>query len=197
LPDHTPTTAPGTLPGRARATRKAHHRRARLGSTSPLRCSPCPQLPSGSLTLNTAQLHDGPQILTLLATNAAGNTTSVQSPTVVVDNDGPPAPSSLTATALGGGSEAVDLSWSDPASPPQPGSGAFVQLCQTSCGAAIAVNGSGGAQLTAPGPGTYTIRLWLVDQVGRGSAATRRRLQSSCRPHTHHLAALRRRSRPH
>ena len=132
---------------------------------------PCPQLPSGSLSLNTAQLHDGAQTLTLLVTNAAGNTTSVQSPTVLVDNDGPPAPTSLTATAVGGGSDAVDLSWSDPANPPQPVSGAFAQLCQTSCRAAVAVNGSGGAQLTAPGPGTYTIRLWLVDQAGRGSAA--------------------------
>jgi hypothetical protein len=132
---------------------------------------PCPQLSSGSLELNTTQLHDGPQTLTLLVTNAAGNTTTVQSPTVVVDNNGPPAPTSLTATAVGGGSDAIDLSWSDPANPPQPVSGAFAQLCQTSCGAAIAVNGSGGAQVTAPGPGTYTIRLWLVDQAGRGSAA--------------------------
>jgi hypothetical protein len=132
---------------------------------------PCPQLSSGSLELNTTQLHDGPQTLTLLVTNAAGNTTTVQSPTVVVDNNGPPAPSSLTATAVGGGSDAVDLSRSDPANPPQPVSGAFVQLCQATCGAAIPVNGSGGAQVTATGPGTYTIRLWLVDQAGRGSAA--------------------------
>jgi hypothetical protein len=132
---------------------------------------PCPELSSESLELNTTQLHDGAQTLTLLVTNAAGNTTSVQSPTVVVDNNGPPAPSSLTATAVGGGSDAVDLSWSDPKSPPQPVSGAFVQLCQAACGAAIAVNGSGGAQVTAPEAGTYTIRLWLVDQAGRGSAA--------------------------
>jgi len=132
---------------------------------------PCPQLSSGSLELNTTELHDGAQTLTLLVTDAAGNTTTVQSPTVVVDNNGPPAPTSLTATAVGGGSEAIELSWSDPANPPQPVSGAFAQLCQTSCGTAIAVNGSGGAQITAPGPGTYTIRLWLLDQAGRGSAA--------------------------
>jgi hypothetical protein len=132
---------------------------------------PCPQLSYGSVELNTTQLRDGAQTLTLLVTNAAGNTTTVQSPTVVVDNNGPTAPTSLTATAVGGGSDAIDLSWSDPANPPQPVSGAFAQLCQASCGAAIAVNGSGGAQIAAPGPGTYTIRLWLVDQAGRGSAA--------------------------
>jgi hypothetical protein len=33
----------------------------------------------------------------------------------VRDDDGPPAPSSLTATPVGGGSDAVELSWSDPA----------------------------------------------------------------------------------
>ena len=132
---------------------------------------PCPQMPSGSLSVNTTQLHDGSQTLTLLVTNAAGNTTTVQSPTVVVDNNGPPAPTSLTATAVGGGSDTVDLSWSDPPNPPQPVSGAFAQLCQAICGTTFAINGSGAAQITAPGPGTYTVRVWLVDQAGRGSAA--------------------------
>jgi hypothetical protein len=132
---------------------------------------PCPQLSSGSLEPNTTEMHDGAQTLTLLVTDAAGNTTPVQSPTVVVDNNGPPAPQSLTATAVGGGSDTIDLSWSDPANPPQPVSGAFAQLCQTTCGTAMPLNGSGGAQITAPAPGTYTIRLWLIDQAGRGSAA--------------------------
>ena len=131
---------------------------------------PCPQLPSATLSVNTSELHDGAQTLTLLVTSAAGNTTSVQSPILVVDNDGPPAPASLTATAVGGGSDVVDLSWSNPANPPEPVTGGFAQLCQTLCDAATAVNGSGGAQLSAPGPGTYTIRLWLVDQAERGSA---------------------------
>ena len=41
---------------------------------------PCPQLPQGSLSVNTTQLPDGPQQLDLFATNAAGNTTTIQSP---------------------------------------------------------------------------------------------------------------------
>ena len=81
---------------------------------------PCPQLSSGSLELNTTALHDGAQTLTLLVSNAAGNTSTVQSPAVIVDNNGPPAPTRLTATAVGGGSDALDLSWSDPANAPQP-----------------------------------------------------------------------------
>ena len=48
-------------------------------------------------------------------------------------------PSSLTATAVGGGSDAIDLSWSNPTNPPEPVSGAFAQLCQTACGATIAI----------------------------------------------------------
>jgi hypothetical protein len=132
---------------------------------------PCPELPSGSLAVNTSQLHDGTQTVTLLVTNAAGNTATIQSPPLTVDNNGPPAPANLTATPVGAGSDVIDLSWSNPANPPEPVSGAFAQLCQASCGTAQPLNGSGGAQLTAPGPGTYTIRLWLVDQAGKGSAA--------------------------
>jgi len=132
---------------------------------------PCPQVPAGSISLDTTQLHDGPQTLTLLVTDAAGNTTTMQSPTIIVDNNGPTAPTSLTASAVGGDPNSVDLSWSDPADPPEPVSGAFAQLCQTSCGTPVPINGSGGAQITAPAPGAYTIRLWLVDQAGRGSAA--------------------------
>ena len=105
-----------------------------LGSDrrSTLRCCPCRQLSSGSLSLTTAQLHDGLRTVTLLVTNAAGNTTSVQSPRIVVDDDGPPAPASLIATAVGNGSDEGDRSSSEPPNPLQPVSGAFAQLCQTS-----------------------------------------------------------------
>ena len=54
----------------------------------------CPELPSGQLQVNTLELPDGARARQLKLTNAAGNTTVVQGPTVVVDNNGPPAPSS-------------------------------------------------------------------------------------------------------
>lgn len=134
---------------------------------------PCPQLPAGQVTVNTLMLHDGLQTITLLATNAAGNTASVQSPPVTVDNNGPPAPSNLTAGAVGPGSNVVNLAWSNPMTPPQPISGAQAQLCQATCAPPVAVSPGGSAQLTAAGPGAYTVRLFLSDSAGKtGAAAT-------------------------
>jgi hypothetical protein len=43
-----------------------------------------------------------------------------------------------------------------------------VQLCQIACPAAVTVGSSGAAQITAPGPGLYTVRFWLLDSQGRG-----------------------------
>ena len=131
---------------------------------------PCPQLPSGSVMANTAQLHDGPQIVTLLVSNAAQNTTSVQSPTVVVDNNGPPAPSSFVVAPVAGSTSMVRMTWSNPGSPPEPISGGVAQLCAASCSATVAVSDSGSATLGVPGPGSYGVRLWLTDTAGRGSA---------------------------
>ena len=66
-------------------------------------------------------LADGAQTLSVLATNAAGNTETVESPSVVVDNNGPAAPSQLSATAITGSTTAVQLTWSDPLNPPRAG----------------------------------------------------------------------------
>jgi hypothetical protein len=130
---------------------------------------PCPQLPTGSLSVNTTALRDGPQTVTLIATNAAGTTTTAQSPTVVIDNNGPPAPTALSAAAIAGSTQAVQLTWSDPLNPPQPVAAAQAQLCQgASCSAPVTVSSAGAAQLAVPGPGTYGIRLWLTDSAGEG-----------------------------
>lgn len=131
----------------------------------------CPELPSGQLQVNTLEIPDGPEQISLKLTNAAGNTTVVQGPTVVIDNNGPPAPSSLTAGAASSKSNVIDLAWSDPANPPEPIQDAYAQLCQASCETALQVNSSGGAQITAPTAGTYTVRVWLTDTAGRGSSA--------------------------
>jgi hypothetical protein len=129
---------------------------------------PCPQQPSGSLSVDTRRLADGPHSFSLLVSDAAGNTQVVTSPTVVVDNYGPPAPGALTATAKGGGSNVIALAWRNPVNAPAPVTAAQVQLCQETCPAAITVGSSGAAQVTAPGPGLYTVRLWLLDSHGRG-----------------------------
>ena len=132
---------------------------------------PCPDLPSGSVGVNTTMLADGAQTLSLLVTNAAGNTATVQSPSVVVDNNGPPAPGQLSASAISGSTSAVQLTWSDPLNPPEPIASAEAELCQATCGSPVTLIAGGSAQLAVPGPGTYGIRLWLIDTAGRGGPA--------------------------
>jgi hypothetical protein len=129
---------------------------------------PCPQVPSGSLSVDTRRVSDGPHTFSLVVTDAAGNSQVVTSPTVVVDNNGPAAPTAFTATAKGGGSNVIALAWRNPTNPPAPITAAMVQLCEGSCPAATTVNSTGAAQITAPGPGLYSVRLWLLDNQGRG-----------------------------
>jgi hypothetical protein len=131
----------------------------------------CPELPADQLEINTLELPDGPEHISLQLTNAAGNTTVAQGPTVVIDNNGPPAASSLTAAAATSTSNLIDLAWSDPPNPPEPVQDAYAQLRQATCQTPVQVSPSGGAQITAAAAGTYTVRLWLTDTAGRGSSA--------------------------
>jgi hypothetical protein len=85
---------------------------------------------------------------------------------VIVDNNGPPPPTGLTAT-LQPGSTAIALTWSNPANPPAPISSAMAQLCTATCTPATPVDPAQ-ATLTAPGPGIYSARVWLLDTAGRG-----------------------------
>jgi hypothetical protein len=146
---------------------------ATLGASAQESCDftetvPCPQLEPGQLNVETAHFPDGRAELSLVVTDAAGNTTVVTSPPLVIDNNGPAAPGSFTASPVGAGSDVVNLAWSAPMNPPEPVTGAFAQLCQASCGPVVTVSPAGAAQITAPGPGSYTARLWLVDSAGKG-----------------------------
>jgi hypothetical protein len=132
------------------------------------RVQPCPQLPAGALSADTTKVADGEHTFSVVVTDAAGNTQTATSPSIVVDNQGPAAPSAFTATAQGGGSTAISLAWRNPPSPAVPVTGAVLQLCQASCAAATAVSPSGAAQTSAPAAGSYTLRLWLLDAQGRG-----------------------------
>jgi hypothetical protein len=129
---------------------------------------PCPELEPAQVNVETTRFPDGRAELALVVSDAAGNTTVVTSPALVIDNDGPAAPASLTASAAGDGSDVVNLAWSDPANPPEPVASAVVQLCQATCAPAVAVSAGGAGQVRVPGPGSYTVRLWLVDSAGKG-----------------------------
>jgi hypothetical protein len=127
---------------------------------------PCPQLQPGVLSVDTTRFLDGRGEVALVATDAAGNTTVATSPALIIDNNGPSAPTSFTASAAA--SLVVNLAWSDPPNPPEPVTGAFAQLCQATCAPAVPVSPAGGGQIKAPGPGSYTVRLWLVDGAAKG-----------------------------
>jgi hypothetical protein len=129
---------------------------------------PCPQLPTGSMSVDTTRVADGPHAFTVTVTDAAGNSQSVTSPELIIDNGGPPAPTEFTATAQSSTSNAINLAWRNPTNPPQPVTGAMAQLCQAVCAAAEPITPSGAAQITAPGAGVYTLKLWLLDSHGRG-----------------------------
>jgi len=70
---------------------------------------PCPQLPGGSLSVDTHRVGDGPHTFTVVVVDAAGNQQTATSPTVVVRNQvaavpppaiaPPPPPPSSTALA--------------------------------------------------------------------------------------------------
>ena len=70
---------------------------------------PCPQLPAGSLSVDTRRVGDGPHTFSLIVVDAAGNQQTATSPTVVVRNQvaavpppaiaPPPPPPSSTALA--------------------------------------------------------------------------------------------------
>ncbi|MDX6680749.1 MAG: hypothetical protein QOG94_788 [Solirubrobacteraceae bacterium] len=128
---------------------------------------PCPQQPAGALNVDTSRVPDGAHAFSLSVTDAAGNSQIATSPTVLVDNNGPPPPT-LTATAQGAGSRVIVLSWRNPPSPPAPIVRAMVQLCQATCPPATTISASGAAQLTVPAAGVYSVRLWLIDANGRG-----------------------------
>jgi hypothetical protein len=135
---------------------------------------PCSDLPSGtSLGFNTASLHDGSQALSLVVTDAAGNTSTVTSSPVVIDNNGPPAPSGLSASAIAGSTMSIQVAWSNPSSLVEPVASAVAQVCglSSSCGSPSSLSDSGSATLPVSGAGSYTVHLWLIDTAGRGSSA--------------------------
>lgn len=137
---------------------------------------PCPpSTGSQTLSLPTTQLSDGKHTLTLVASDAAGNQSNVASEEITVDNAAPLPPVGLSATPTQTGGSTFTVTWSDPQGQLAPITGALYQVCPASgsgsCSTPAAAPAAGPATVTVPGPGSWSIAVWLIDAAGNASPA--------------------------
>ncbi|HEV3072152.1 MAG TPA: Ig-like domain-containing protein [Solirubrobacteraceae bacterium] len=137
---------------------------------------PCP-LSTGAqtLTLATSNLTDGTHTLTLAATDAAGNQSTVATEQIAIDNNPPPPPTGLAASPTQAGSAAFTVTWIEPGGQVAPITEATYQVCPasgpSSCGPATLAPAGGPATVMVPGPGSWNIAVWLTNAAGNGTAA--------------------------
>ena len=135
---------------------------------------PCPSSTgTQTLTLATTQLSDGSHTLTLVATDAAGNQSTVASHNITVENSAPPPPVGLSAIATPAGSSTFTATWTDPTGQLAPITGALYQVCPASgsgsCSAPASASAAGPATVAVPGPGSWSIVVWLANSAGNAS----------------------------
>jgi hypothetical protein len=141
---------------------------------------PCLTLVSGAVTVDTRRFSDGPHTLGHCATDFAGNVGCASSHTILIDNNPPAHPRSVTLAGRGGWRAAndFDLTWTNPdQGPASPIWGAYWRITGPAghdSGVALA-HGRGVAALPdrrLPRPGAYTLHLWLRDEAGNDAPAT-------------------------
>ena len=140
--------------------------------------SPCSDRAS-LLETPVGDLRDGRHSLTVSATDAAGNSSSVVRD-AYIDNT---APDPVAPTVIGGGAwrrtNHFGIAWTNPADHAAPIIGAHWKICTTdgSCpsrGQRDGPNIQGLPSLRVPAPGEYQLHVWLQDAAGNaleGSAA--------------------------
>jgi Bacterial Ig-like domain len=135
---------------------------------------PCPSSTgTQTLSLPTTQLSDGKHTVELVATDAAGNQSNVASEEITVDNSAPPAPVGLSAIPTQRNGSTFTVTWSDPQGQVAPITGALYQVCPASgsgsCSAPAAAPAAGPATVAVPGPGSWSIAVWLSNAAGNAS----------------------------
>jgi hypothetical protein len=144
------------------------------------RMRPCELSASGAATVTTTNFSDGPHTLGHCATDFAGNAACVVPSTVLIDNN-PPAHVREPALAGGDGWRRVndfDLGWSNPdQGRASPIGGASWRIAGPA-GFDSGVHFAPGRDLTAlrdlrvPGPGAYSLQVWLRDEAGNEAPAS-------------------------
>jgi hypothetical protein len=132
---------------------------------------PCPlSTGSQSLAIPTAELPDGHHVISVIATDAAGNVSSLASREIDIANNAPPAPTNLTATPSG--TTSYIATWTDPPSVATPIAGAAYQLCPpagAACATPTPAPPEGPILLTLPAPGQWHLSVWLTNAAGLSS----------------------------
>jgi len=132
---------------------------------------PCSDAAGAAYALDTTALADGRRSIQAAVVDPAGNEARSTPFDVDVDNTAPPAPSSLQVSG-GGASPAFSMSWLNPA--PDGGS-PYVSSRWQACAAGTCSTGTGALTSASgtlpPAAGAYTVKVWLVDEAGNGSAA--------------------------
>jgi hypothetical protein len=143
---------------------------------------PCSDMPADTQHgVNTSAVRDGQHQLEAVVKDAAGNQATAGPINLNVDTTPPAAPGGLTAAPAGDGS--FTASWANPDSQFAPITKAHYQLCPAGAGAgpcqgeqtASGNNISSIAGLHLPGPGTWSLAVWLEDaagNIGNGNVAS-------------------------
>ncbi len=141
---------------------------------------PCPLGPSGAAAVDTTRFSDGPHSVHHCVTDFAGNVGCTPPRPISIDNNAPAHPRSA---GIAGGEDwrrhnDFDLSW---ANPPQgaaaPIWGAYWRITDAA-GFDGGIHFAPGRDVAAvrdisvPGPGSYTLSLWLRDEAGNSDPAT-------------------------
>jgi hypothetical protein len=139
---------------------------------------PCTNVSGGQYSLDTTRLSDGQHVIAADGLDATDSNWSQTVQTVHVDNHAPAEPG---APGVVGGegwrrTNGFVVKWSNPGSA-APIDRAFYELCRadgSGCTTDSQANAGGIEQLSnvqVPGPGDYTIRVWLEDAAGNVSDA--------------------------
>jgi len=132
---------------------------------------PCSDASNVSYALDTTGLADGTRQIRAAVVDPAGNEATGAAFDVLVDNTAPAAPSGLSVTG-GGSSTAISMAFSAPAAD---GGAPYTGSRWQACSGGTCSSGSGttsGASGNLPNAtGSYTVKVWLVDEAGNASAA--------------------------
>jgi hypothetical protein len=144
------------------------------------RMQPCLTQVSATQTIATTTFSDGSHTVVHCTTDFAGNRACAPSRTVLIDNNPPAHPRSLD---LAGGVgwrrvDDFDLGWDNPdQGPASPIAGALWRISGPN-GYDSGVRTAAGrdrrslTDLSVPGPGAYTLQLWLRDEAGTDAPST-------------------------